>query len=158
LEKPECISPEIERQKPGFGLEVVEIFGDRERVPDLDAVMGEAGNQERRREQQQFGASGRIIGRYHVDRDVEAGHLAQEPAAQRPRTVVPAVDAKSRLGHGRPHFADTRLADTIRAQAESLRFSIQHIAALRPRSWRGRFSNASPALCDYYLAVQQEMH
>ncbi len=48
LEKPECISPQIERQwargpvrrqQPSLRQNLVEIFADRQRVPDLDAVM-----------------------------------------------------------------------------------------------------------------------
>jgi hypothetical protein len=59
----ECISPEIERHRArgaiprdeaGVRLELVEVFGDRERVPDLHAVVLEAGDEKRGREQQQL--------------------------------------------------------------------------------------------------------
>ena len=49
------------RQQPGVGQDLVEVFGDRQRVPDLDAVMGEAGHQERGRQQQQLGAGGGVV-------------------------------------------------------------------------------------------------
>ncbi len=49
------------RQQAGVGQDLVEIFGDRQRVPDLDAVMGEAGHQEGGRQQQQLGARRGIV-------------------------------------------------------------------------------------------------
>ena len=53
--KPECISPQIARQwarafdvgrqQAGLGLDFVEVFGNRQRVPDLDAVVLQRGHQ-----------------------------------------------------------------------------------------------------------------
>jgi len=41
----------IGRQKPGFRLDFMEIFGDRQGIPDLDPMVGQAGHQKRRRKQ-----------------------------------------------------------------------------------------------------------
>ena len=80
LTKPECISPEIDRQRPRHGVggeqpscgpELVEVLGDRERVPDHDVAVREARYEERRRKQHQFGATRRIVTRKDVHLQVE---------------------------------------------------------------------------------------
>ena len=85
------------RQQAGLGHGLVEIFRDRQRVPDLDAVMGQARHQERGRQQQQFGAGRGIVAGDRLLLEIEPGHLAQQPAAQRPGAVVLAGD-----GEGQP--------------------------------------------------------
>jgi hypothetical protein len=87
------------RQESGVGLELGEVLGDRQRVPDHDAVVLEAGDEKRWRQQQKLGAARRIVARHHEDVEVQAGHPAQQEAAQRPRTVVPAVNGKPSPGH-----------------------------------------------------------
>src|SRR5262249_20820840 len=52
------------RNEAGIGADLVEIFGDGERVPDLHAVMGEAWDKKRRRQQQQLGPGRGIVARY----------------------------------------------------------------------------------------------
>ena len=39
----------IRRQQAGLGADLGQVFGDGQRVPDLHAVMDQAGHQERRR-------------------------------------------------------------------------------------------------------------
>ena len=90
----------VRRQQPGVGFELVEIFRDRQRVPDLDAVMRQARHQEGGREQQQFGAGGGVVARQDLLVEIEARHLAEQPAAQRPGAVVLAADRECGLGHG----------------------------------------------------------
>ena len=64
--------------------------------------MGEAGHQERGRQQQQFGAGRGIVARRRDLLEVEPGHLAEQPAAQRPGAVVLAGDRQRGLGHLSP--------------------------------------------------------
>ncbi len=89
----------VGRQQPGLRHDLVQIFGDRQRVPHLDAVMGQAGHQERRRQQQQFGAGRGVVGADMLLLEVQPGQLAQQPAAQRPGGIVLAGDGE-RAGHG----------------------------------------------------------
>jgi hypothetical protein len=74
----------VGRQQAGLGLQLGQILGNPERVPDFDAVMYQARHQERGGEQQQLCASGGIIDRHHLLLELEAGHPAQQPAAHRP--------------------------------------------------------------------------
>ena len=66
----------IGRQQSGFRADLVQIFGDRQRVPHFEPVMGQAGHQEGRREQQQFGARRRIVGRDMLLLEIELRHFA----------------------------------------------------------------------------------
>ncbi len=78
----------VERHQLGAGIELVEIFRDGKRVPDLDAIMGEAGDKKGRRKEQEFGAGRGIVTRYLLLLELEASHFAEEPAAQRPRAII----------------------------------------------------------------------
>ena len=109
LEKPECISPATARQcaraarsfgiRPGLRHDFVEIVGDRQSIPDLDAVVGQAGHQKRRRQQEEFGAHRGIVRGHDLLGEIEPGELAQEPPAQRPRSVILAGNGERCLGH-----------------------------------------------------------
>ncbi len=83
--------------RPASGRVSLRYSRDRQRVPDLDAVMGEAGHQEGGRQQQQFGARRGVVAGDHLLLEVEAGELAQQPAAQRPGAVVLAGDREGSL-------------------------------------------------------------
>jgi hypothetical protein len=71
--KPECISPQMARQcaraltssgsRPGLGLDLVQVFADGQRVPDLDAAVLQRGHQHGRRQQQHLGLHGRVVRR-----------------------------------------------------------------------------------------------
>src|SRR5262249_34028543 len=82
----------------GVGLQLVDVFRDRERVPDLDAVMGEAGDEKRRRQQKEFGPRGWVVARRLWLVELETGHFAKQPTAQRPGGVILAGDGER--GHG----------------------------------------------------------
>ena len=92
--KPECISPQIERQCARFALifrqqarfwgNFVEEFADRQRVPHLDSLIGQAGHENARRQQQDFGARVGVVGRDDRFVEIDAGELGHQPAAQRP--------------------------------------------------------------------------
>src|ERR1700730_2320348 len=110
LVNPECISPQIERQRaragrsagssPASGLTSLR-YCDRQGIPDPDAVMREARDEARGRQQQQLGPVRRVVNRYHLLDEFEAGHSAQEPAAKRPRGIILAADGENGLGHRR---------------------------------------------------------
>src|SRR5262249_51517843 len=86
----------------GLGLQFVDIFRNGECVPDLDAVVGETGDEKRRRQQQEFGPrSGVVAGRLLL-LELETGHLAKQPAAQRPRAIILAGDGER--GHALSPF------------------------------------------------------
>ena len=70
------------RQQSGFRVQLVQIFADRQRVPDPNPGMGQARHQDRRRQQQQFGAIGRVVDRHRLLGEFDPGHPAQQPAAQ----------------------------------------------------------------------------
>jgi hypothetical protein len=76
------------RHKLGVWPQFVEIFGDGERVPDLDPVMAEAGDKKGRRKEKEFGAGRGIVARYLLLLELETGHFAEKPAAQRPGPVI----------------------------------------------------------------------
>ena len=145
------------RQQAGLGQDLVQIFGDRQRVPDLDAVMGEAGHQEGRRQQQQFGAGRGVVAGDSLLLEFEAGHLAQQPAAQRPGAVVLAGDGEgSRVagsfGHG-ASIVPIRQARHSASLAESYYQSI----VSRGAKTRGRCLFPRQRSPDFYLAVQHKM-
>src|SRR5262249_23727846 len=84
--------------KLGVRLQLVDVFRDGERVPDLDAVMGEAGDKKRRRQQKEFGPRGWVVARRLSFLELETGHFAKQPPAQRPGAVILAGDGER--GHG----------------------------------------------------------
>src|SRR4029077_9553481 len=85
------------RQEIGVGLQLVDIFRDRQGIPDLDPVMGETGDQERRREQKEFGPRGRVVARRLPFLEVESGHFAKQPTGKYTAAVILAGD--SERGH-----------------------------------------------------------
>ena len=94
--RPRCL---IFRQKAGFWRDFVQEFADRERVPDPNSVVGEAGNQDRRRQQQNLGAGVGVVGRDDDFLEIDPGELGHQPASERPRRIVPAADGQSCLRH-----------------------------------------------------------
>ena len=92
--KPECISPQTERQwardclifrqKFGFWRDFVQEFADRQRVPDPNALVSQAGNEDRRRQQQDLGAGVGVVGRDDDLLEIYAGKLGHQPASHRP--------------------------------------------------------------------------
>ena len=70
--KPECISPQIERQwardclifrqKPRLWRDLVKELADRQRVPDADALISEAGHEDGRRKQKDLGSGVGVVG------------------------------------------------------------------------------------------------
>src|SRR5690242_6807058 len=89
----------IGRKQPRTGLDFVEIFSDRQRVPDFQAVVSKARHKERGRQQEQFRSSRGIVRRNLLLSEIEARHFAEPPAAQRPRAVILACDAEYSFGH-----------------------------------------------------------
>jgi hypothetical protein len=87
--KPECISPQIAGgtvfRQQAVRAHFVEIFGDGERVPHLDAVVREARHEDRRGEEQELLACVRVVGRDHDHFEFEAGEFREQPPAQGPR-------------------------------------------------------------------------
>ena len=81
-------------QQMGFWFQLGEVLRDRERVPDLGAIVVQAGHQKRRRQQQELRSRRGIIGGHRLLDELQAGHLAEQPAAQRPGRVVLAADRK----------------------------------------------------------------
>ena len=53
----------VRRQQAGVGANLVQVFGNRQRVPDGGAVVAQARHQDRRRQQQDFGPRRRVIRR-----------------------------------------------------------------------------------------------
>ena len=68
----------------GVGLQLVDVFRDRERVPDLQAIMGQPWHQKGRRQQQQFRPRGGVIRADMVLFKLDTSHFAEQPSAQRP--------------------------------------------------------------------------
>jgi len=83
----------------GIGIKLVEIFGDRQRVPDAGALVRQPRHQHRWRQQQQLGAIAGIIERDRQLLDLEPGEAAQQPAAQRPGGIILAADKEGSIGH-----------------------------------------------------------
>ena len=109
-------------QQPGLRLDLVQVLGDRQRVPHLDALVGQARHQDRRRQQQDFLARIGVVGRNHHLLELEAGEPRQQPAAQRPRRVVLAADRKRGLGHAAalPGMLDRRASARVAARDHSV--------------------------------------
>jgi hypothetical protein len=93
--KPEWISPQIERQcarwmhaigrqQADVRHHLVEVFRDRQRVPDRGALVPQARHQDRRRQQQDFGPCRGVVGGGNGLLERQAGEFCQQPAAQRP--------------------------------------------------------------------------
>ena len=87
------------RQQPGVRPDLVEILGDRQRVPYRGAVVPQARHQDRRRQQQDFGPRRRIVRRGDDLVELQPGKLRQQPAAQRPGRIVLAADGQCRFRH-----------------------------------------------------------
>ena len=87
------------RQKPGIRLDLVEILGDRQRIPYGGALVAQARHQDRRRQQQDFGPRRGIVGRGDDLVELQPGKLRQQPAAQRPGRIVLAADGQCRFRH-----------------------------------------------------------
>ena len=66
----------IGRQQAGLGLDLMQILGDRQRVPDLEPVVDQARHQERRRQQQQFGPGRGVVGADMLLVEIEVRHFA----------------------------------------------------------------------------------
>ena len=147
------------RQQARRGQQFMEIFGDGERVPDLDAIVGQAGDQERRRQQQQLGPRRGVVAADHLLLELQAGHFAQQPSAQRPGAVILAGDGECGLGHrAYPTFLPAskrpfRLAPFQRTDAPIS-------AATRRAAHRDLHApaRAGDPPEDNYLAAQYEMH
>jgi hypothetical protein len=77
----------------------MQVFGDCQRVPDLQAVMGKPWHQEGRRQQEKFCPRGRVVRTDMLLFKVDAGHFAEQPSAQRPRAVIFAGDGEDGFGH-----------------------------------------------------------
>ena len=82
-------------QQAGLRADLVQVLGDRQRVPDLAPSCDEAGHADRRREQQQLLARVGVVGRDHHLVELEAGEARQQPAAQRPGRIVLAAESVS---------------------------------------------------------------
>src|SRR5262245_50154079 len=95
--------------------------------------MSEARDQERRREQQQFGANRRIVARDRAFLERQASELAQEPTAQGPRTVVLAADGERRRGHVVPR--SRRAAYAARALKAGTPAGYPHPLEHDPEKW-----------------------
>ena len=76
--------------------DLVQVLGDRQRVPDLRAIVRQAGHADRRRQQQELLARVGVVGRDHHLVEVEPGEARQQPAAQRPRRIVLAAERQRR--------------------------------------------------------------
>ena len=71
----------VGRQQPGLRRDFVQELADGERVPDPGSLVSEAGNQDRRRQQQDFRARGGVV---WIDRDLlelDAGEFGHQPSA-----------------------------------------------------------------------------
>src|SRR4029077_12232426 len=82
----------VRRHELGVRLQFIETFRDRQRVPYLDAVMGEAGHEKRRGQQKELGPGRGIVAVGLLFVEFETGHFAQQPTAQGPGAVVLAGD------------------------------------------------------------------
>ena len=78
---PNCL---ILRQKSGLWRDFVQKLADRQRVPHPDALVSEAGNQNRRRQQQDLGAGARVVGGDDDFLEIDPGELGHQPASHRP--------------------------------------------------------------------------
>src|SRR5262249_34281034 len=82
----------------GVWFHLVDVFRGGGRAPDLDAVMGEAGDEKRRRQQKEFGPRGWVVARRLSFLELETRHFAKQPTAQRPGAVILTGDGER--GHG----------------------------------------------------------
>ena len=83
----------------GVGTHLVQVLGDRQRVPHRHPVMHQAGHADRRGTQQQFGPRAGIVGCDHLLLEVQPRQPGEQKAAQRPRRVVLAADQKRCARH-----------------------------------------------------------
>jgi hypothetical protein len=89
----------IGREESSLRPDLIEVFPDGQGVPDLDAVMQQPGDQDRRREEEQFRPIGGIVDGDGLLLEVEAGHSGHQPTPQGPGRVVPAADGEGGLRH-----------------------------------------------------------
>ena len=94
-----CARAHVGGEQARVGPEFVQVLCDRERVPHHHVAVGERRHEERRREQHQLRACRRVVARQDAHIHVELGEPAQQPAAQGPRAVIPAVDRQQRVSH-----------------------------------------------------------
>src|SRR6202008_4873864 len=78
----------VGRQQACLRPDLVEVLGDRERVPYLDPLVLEAGHEERWGPQQQLGARRRVVAAHDLLVELEAGHPAKQPTAKSPGRVI----------------------------------------------------------------------
>ena len=83
----------------GLGLQVVQIFGDRQRLPDRQAAMQQHRHAARRRVLADRRLRLGQVERHHDLLEVDAGDPGHQPAAQRPRRVVLVADHQREVGH-----------------------------------------------------------
>jgi hypothetical protein len=116
----------VGRQQARLGLDFVQVFADRQRVPDLDAAVQQRRHPHRGRQQQDFGLHGRVVGRDHLFGELQPGELRHQPAAQGPGAVVLAADGEDGLGHVRssPGLPRPRTADA------------RKVCAMKVHGWR----------------------
>src|SRR3954471_5801977 len=76
-------------------------FADGQRIPNFKSVMGKARHEERRPEQQQVGTGRKFIAGEDFLLELETRHFAEQPAPQRPGSVILAAKGKYRCGHSR---------------------------------------------------------
>src|SRR6516164_4869561 len=105
----------VGRKQSCIRIDLVEIFSDRQRVPDFQVVVSKAWHQERRRQQEQFRSSRGIVCRDLPLFKIKARHFAQQPAAQRPRPVILACDAEYSLRHALALLAWMRIINDLQA-------------------------------------------
>ncbi len=90
---------QIVGQQSRLGTNLIEVFGDRQRVPHRHALMAQAGHEDRRRQQQDLGARRRIFRRHQHFLELQAREPGQQPAAQRPGRIGLAADGQRGLRH-----------------------------------------------------------
>ena len=104
----------VGRQQAGLGAQLVQVLGDRQRVPHRRRRRARgAGTRNDGDRQQQLRAGGRDrrLDEHVRRRTSRPARLAQQPPAQRPGAVVPAVDRQRRVGHVRSPPVGRKLRD-----------------------------------------------
>ena len=82
-------------QEARFWRDFVQELADRQRVPHPHALVGEAGHEDRGREQQDFRPRVSVAGGDDHLVEVDFGELGHQPAAQRPGRIVLAAEAST---------------------------------------------------------------
>ena len=138
------------REQAGVRPDFMEVFGNGQRVPDLQPRYGSGRGRGKtaiataiRRASEGSSVETLLLV------EVQAGHFAQQPAAQRPGAVVFAGDAESSNCHAVP---PRQIAPAIRALREARHLNWgQSAKSKRPQS---------PTVQDVHIpvAVQQKIH